>query len=70
MSPVQLQFFEQYASHTPFPSSTSLGRVADQYLDKTNLELWQTYGLSYAGGLPSTSAHLRAGIFGFVAPSA
>ena len=61
---LQLYYYEQSASAIPFPASKARTLVPDQYLDKTNLQLQQLYGVSYAGGLIPTIARPYQGVFG------
>jgi hypothetical protein len=61
-TPMKLHYFEQYLYLTPFPSTVLKGYVPDQYLNKTNAELWQTFGVAFSGGPPWQMATLMPDI--------
>jgi hypothetical protein len=52
-SAYRVSFYEQLGSHVPFPSSTMTGLVPDEYLNRTNSQLYGLYGVSFAGELIS-----------------
>jgi hypothetical protein len=61
----QLYFPEQAADYVPLPEDAS-GRVPEELIGKTNKELWEHYGLAFAGTLPPADAHEEPRIHGLV----
>jgi len=59
---MKLHYLEQYIYLTPFPSTLLKGYVPDQYLNKTNAQLWQTFGMAFSGGPPWQTATLTPDI--------
>ena len=47
-----LYFPEQAAGYVPFPADEATGFVPDEYLDLTNQQLRQRFGVSLSGGFP------------------
>lgn len=45
----QLYYHEQAAGHVPFADGTAAEYIPTEFIDKTNRELWDAYGLSIGG---------------------
>jgi hypothetical protein len=52
----QLYFFEQRPTHVPFPAELAQGYVPDEYLNLTNQELREQFGISLGGDFPPSDA--------------
>ncbi|RIK83993.1 MAG: hypothetical protein DCC67_05440 [Planctomycetota bacterium] len=48
---LRLYYLEQMPSFVPFPAATAAGYVPEQYLNKTNQQLFDLYGIVYRGGM-------------------
>ena len=61
-----LYSYLQTSSAVPFPSSEAYVTVRKEWLDLTNQQLWNQYGVAYGGAIaPADSAIMRR-IYGFV----
>jgi hypothetical protein len=48
-TPYSLSYYAQLDTYVPFPSATMSGYVPDEYLNKTNRQLQNQYGVSFGG---------------------
>jgi ribosomal protein S19E (S16A) len=64
----QVYYLKQAANAIPFPSSTSPTWMPPEVLDKTNLELWNLYGIAPAGTVAPVEAVPVERINGLVGP--
>jgi DNA polymerase III psi subunit len=64
----ELVFFEQSPAYVPFKSDEAYGHVPYEYLDLTNQQLWDRYGIAYNGSLLPAGLPYVSGIYGFLKP--
>jgi hypothetical protein len=67
---LDLYFVEQAASYVPFPTGTPSGYVPAGYIGKTNLQLSQTYGAAFNGGLAPAEATTPPRFYGLAVGAA
>jgi hypothetical protein len=62
---IRLYYLEQAANFVPFPSAAASGFVPNEYLNKTNQQLRDLYGVVYRGGLVPANAYKLARMNGW-----
>jgi hypothetical protein len=62
---IRLYYPEQAANFVPFPSAAASGFVPNEYLNKTNQQLRDLYGVVYRGGLVPANAYKLARMNGW-----
>jgi hypothetical protein len=65
----ELYFNEQAANYVPFPAGQAPSWVPTPLLGLTNQQLWNQYGLSFAGAVAPASATTAAGLNGLLGPA-
>ncbi|MCA9235666.1 MAG: G8 domain-containing protein [Planctomycetales bacterium] len=63
---VQLFYPQQDANYIPFPAADAGGYVRDEWLNLTNAQLWQDFGVALAGQVTPANAVTQPGIKGSV----
>ncbi|TWU28101.1 G8 domain-containing protein [Bythopirellula polymerisocia] len=62
----ELYSYLQISNAIPFPSSISYGYVRDEWLDLTNQQLWQQFGVAYGGAIAPADSVIVPRIYGLV----
>jgi hypothetical protein len=65
----QLYFNEQAASYIPFVAGQAASWVPAQLIGLTNQQLWNQYGIAFAGAIAPSSATTVAGLYGLLGPA-
>jgi hypothetical protein len=65
-APGKLVYYEQAASYVPFPSASSQGFVPNQYLNKTNQQLKDEFGISFGGEVSAANLIQLPNVFGLL----
>lgn len=52
----QIYFYEQAYDFVPFPKATAAAYVPAEFIDKTNTQLWEEFGLAIGGAVAPVSA--------------
>jgi hypothetical protein len=65
----QLYFNEQAADYVPFQAGAVASWVPVQLIGLTNQQLWNQYGIAFAGALAPASATTATGLYGLLGPA-
>ncbi len=64
----RLYFVEQLPGYVPLLSNGALSYIPNQYIGKTNIELWMNYGIAAGGGMYPAGMQAPPGYHAFSSP--